>query len=97
MQVFDDFRPIYTSFIFILIILLIYILLYKNRLDKWNGFVTISISLITLIVSTYMTYLAGVLTDELTLSGDSVSFYMFIVVALLSIINVIAWLSKNRS
>lgn len=97
MDVFNEFRPIYSSFIGILIILSIYVILNKNRLDKWNGFMVISISFITLIVSTYMTYLAGVLTDELTLSGDPVSFYMFIATALLSIINVIAYFYRRSS
>ncbi|GIQ68565.1 hypothetical protein DUZ99_00020 [Xylanibacillus composti] len=96
MHVFDDFRPIYISFIFILIILLISIILYKNRLGMINGFVITSISLIILIASIYMTNLAGVLTDELSMSGDAVSFYMFIMVALLSIINVVAYFYKKR-
>lgn len=96
-NVFDYFRPIYISFIIILTILLINIIFKKNRFELINGFVITSISIISLIVSIYMTYLVGIITDELSMAGDSVSFYMFIIIALMSIINFVAYFNKKRS
>lgn len=95
-NVFDYFRPIYLSFIIILIVLLINIIFKKNKSELINGFVITSISIISLIVSYYMTYLAGIITDELSMAGDSVSFYMFIIIALMSIINIVAYAYFNK-
>jgi hypothetical protein len=93
---FDHFRPIYISFIIILTILLIYIFM-KNRFEFIDGFVITSISLTCLIVSIYMTSLVGTLTDELSMGGDSVSFYLFIITASMSVINFVAYFNRKRS
>ncbi|MGG1550262.1 MULTISPECIES: hypothetical protein [Paenibacillus] len=96
-EIFDYFRPIYISLVIILTILLVNIIFKKNRLELFNGFVITAISLISLIASIYMTYQIGIFADELSMGGDPVSVYMFIIIALLSIINIVAYFYKKRS
>jgi hypothetical protein len=94
-DIFDNFRPIYIFFIIILAISLIIVISQKNHLKPINGFTIISISFISSAVSAYMTYQIGILSDELGIGGDPVSFIMFIVVVIMSVVNLLVYLNKK--
>jgi hypothetical protein len=93
--IFNNFRPIYIFFIIILAISLIIVISQKNHLKLINGSTIISISFISSAVSAFMTYQIGILSDELGIGGDSVSFIMFIVVVIMSVVNLLAYLNKK--
>jgi hypothetical protein len=95
-NIFINFRPIYILFIIVLIISLLLMILRKNRHTMINGFTIAIITLISLAVSAYLTYQIGILSDELGIGGDAVSFMMFIVVAVLSLVNLLVYASKRE-
>lgn len=84
------FRPIYILFILVLIILL-FIMIFRNRHKVINGFTIAIITLISLAVSAHLTYQIGYLADELGTNGDTVSFMMFIAVVILSLVNLLVY------
>ncbi|WP_127590026.1 hypothetical protein [Paenibacillus lautus] len=95
-NVFINFRPIYILFIVILIITLMITIFLKNH-DKIISEFTLAItSIISFAVSAFMTYQIGILSDELGVGGDVVSFVMFIVVVILSFVNVVVYYFKKR-
>ncbi|GIP00854.1 hypothetical protein J14TS5_59390 [Paenibacillus lautus] len=89
------FRPIYILFILILIISLFIMIFRKDHHKVINGFTIGIITLISLAVSAYLTYQIGILSDELGIGGDAVSFYMFIVVVILSLVNPLVYAYQN--
>jgi hypothetical protein len=94
-EVFLHFRPIYLLFISISSLLLI-IVLFQNRDNKMaNGFTIMVVAFISLIVSAFLTYQIGVLSDELGIGGDAVSFFMFIAVVILSFLNPIVYFFRS--
>ncbi|WP_339292081.1 hypothetical protein MKY48_33335 [Paenibacillus sp. FSL W8-0187] len=89
------FRPIYILFILILIISL-FIMIFRNRHKIINGFTIAIITLISLAVSAHLTYQIGYLADELGTSGDAVSFMMLIAVVILSLANLLVYAYKRE-
>lgn len=96
-NVFINFRPIYILFIIILIISFLIIILQKNHYKIINRSTIITTLLITYIVSAFLLYQAGILSDELGMSGDTVSTIMFFVVLALGAVNYFVYLYKNRT
>ncbi|KOP65814.1 hypothetical protein AMS62_11555 [Bacillus sp. FJAT-18019] len=94
-DVFLNFRPIYILFIMILIISLLILTIGKNRRFLINEFTVAVITLSSVAVSAYLTYQIGILSDELGIGGDAVSFYMFIAIVLLSLVNLLVYLFKK--
>lgn len=95
-NVFINFRPIYILFIIILIVSLLITLFHKNYYKIINWFTIIIIISISLVVSAYMTYQIGILSDELAIGGDAVSFIMFIIVGILSFIISLVYIIKTK-
>lgn len=96
-DVFINFRPIYILFIMILIISLFILTIGRNRRFLINGFTIAVITLCSVAVSAYMTNQIGILADELGIRGDSVSLYMFLVIVMLSLVNLLVYVfQKNK-
>lgn len=93
-QAFIFLRPIFIAFIIILIALLCIIIFQKKQLA--NLFSVISISLISFTISAITLYSSGYIIDEYGLRGDEISFFMFIAIVGISLVNVIVYLTKNR-
>ncbi|MGG3280407.1 hypothetical protein [Paenibacillus solani] len=94
-DVFLNFRPIYILFIMILIISLLILMIQKNRQLLINGFTIGVVTSSSVAVSAYLTYQIGILSDELGIGGDAVSFYMFIAIVMLSLVNLLVYLFKK--
>lgn len=97
MPVLDDFRPILLFFIAIQLIVLVSILFYKRRSEGLQAVVMLSISLISTIASGYVVYLAGIWTDELSMAGDSISFFLLLASGCLCLIHVLAFFLTRRA
>lgn len=96
-EVFSNFRPIYTLFIVILLLSVLIVIFQRKRVYLLGGFARITLSLLCSVVSAFLTYQIGILSDELGVGGDPVSFMMFIAVVILSIVNVIIFPRKAIS
>ncbi|GEM_PF-4210659 len=97
MPVLDDFRPIILFFIAIQLIGLAFALFYKRRPEGVQGVAMLSISLISVIASGYVLYMAGVWTDELSMAGDPASFFLFLASGFLCLVHVLAYFLKRRA
>ncbi|WP_159887761.1 hypothetical protein [Paenibacillus puerhi] len=95
MTVFTNFRPIYILFILILATSLIVMVSLKNYEKLMNGSTIVGFSLVSSAVSAYLTYQIGILSDELAIGGDPVSFLMFMAIVFLSAANLLVYLIKN--
>ncbi|MCF6136590.1 hypothetical protein [Pseudalkalibacillus berkeleyi] len=80
-------RPVFITFLVISLLLFVTVLLPKPKTKFLNLFTVISISIISLIVSTQVLYYDAIIVDEIGLGGDEVTTYMYIIVAVFSIIN----------
>ncbi|NME06017.1 hypothetical protein [Psychrobacillus sp. BL-248-WT-3] len=91
-------RPVFITFLVLAVILLIAVVLFK--IPKWITAFTISIvSIISIVVCAQLLFLEGIIVDELNLSGDPASLYMFFAITLLSILNLLIYsfrLEKRR-
>lgn len=89
------FRPILILLVGILVILLITTLFQKKH-NKTINLSTISITVvISLVVSAFLIYQMGILSDELAVGADSASTILFIVIIILSLANVLAYILKR--
>jgi len=88
---FDYLRPVFITFIIVLLIFLLIVILQKGKCKLINGFSVISVSIICLLVSAINLWQIGIIADELGLGGDAVSSYMFLVIVGLSILNPIVY------
>lgn len=94
-DVFINFRPIYILFIMILIISLLILMIRKYRQLLINGFTIGVIISSSVAVSAYLTHQIGILSDELGIGGDAVSFYMFIAIVMLSLVNLLVYVLRK--
>jgi hypothetical protein len=84
--VFTYFRPVFMLFIFTLSTLCLLLLNKRFRAD--HKLLAVSISFLSLLVSGMLLFIEGVIVDELKLSGDARTFYMFVIIACLFTANV---------
>lgn len=80
-------RPIFYSLLAASVVLLVFIVWPKLRKRLLNIFAVVSISLLTFWVSVMTFYYHAIIVDEIGLGGDSVSFYLFLLIAALSVLN----------
>ncbi|MFE3572881.1 hypothetical protein [Lysinibacillus sp. NPDC059133] len=80
-------------FIFSLLVTLILILLKKSVV---NGYSVIMLAFVSCIVSGVLMIIAGYIADEVPSGGDPITLYMFLVVLLLSMVNMIFVSRKRR-
>ncbi|MFB7156379.1 hypothetical protein [Lysinibacillus sp. NPDC056232] len=80
-------------FIFSLLVTLILILL-KNSVV--NGYSVIMLAFVSCIVSGVLMIIVGYIADEVPSGGDPITLYMFLVVLLLSMVNMIFVSRKRR-
>lgn len=88
-------RPILVTFILMAFVLFITIILSKKNLKYINGVTVISLSILSIIVSAQVVVYAAIITDELGLGGDVVSFYMLLGIAALGLLNPLIYLKKR--
>ncbi len=86
----------FELFIIILILSLLIIIFQKSHYKIINGYAAIIILLFTYIVSAFLLYQTGILSDELGMSGDAVSTIMFFVLIVLGAVNYFIYLYKTR-
>jgi len=60
-----------------------------------NGFTVLSMSAISILVSGQLLYYSGIIVDEIGLGGDPVSFFLFLAITGIGIINLIIYFSTQ--
>ena len=92
----DDFRPILISFIVLLLILSLASIFYKGKRYFYLGISVMIVSLICTVLSAKFLWDIGIIADEKNMSGDPVSFVMFLFILGLSLLNLIIISFRNR-
>ncbi|WP_141540351.1 hypothetical protein [Bacillus cereus] len=86
-------RPIFISCIAILLLVML-VITYQRKV-LMNGFSLWLIILTCIVVSGITLFMSGFIVDEYNLSGDEQSFYMFLGIIVISILNVITFYIKK--
>ncbi|PGZ72790.1 hypothetical protein COE55_20975 [Priestia megaterium] len=55
-----------------------------------------AIAIISLFISGLILFLEGIIVDDLNLSGDTISTYMFLIIVALCLINSVTYAFKNK-
>ncbi|MDQ0888868.1 putative effector of murein hydrolase [Paenibacillus sp. V4I9] len=87
-------RPVFVTFILALLVVMVIVVFQKKKL--LNLFSVLFISSICCSVSALTIYASGYIVDEYNLGGDEISFFMFLAIVALSILNILIYLSKNN-
>ncbi|MGG1325069.1 hypothetical protein ABE225_30340, partial [Priestia megaterium] len=82
-------------FIFVLFALFITILM-QNKKQLVTDLHVITIAIISLFISGLILFLEGIIVDDLNLSGDTISTYMFLIIVALCLINSVTYSFKNK-
>jgi hypothetical protein len=93
---FDYLRPIFITFIILLILLFIAIL-QNNKQKLVNTFSVFSISVISVLISGITLFIEGSIVDNLNLSGDSISTYLFFIIVILCVVNLFLYFRKSKN
>ncbi|MEF7438294.1 hypothetical protein V4V36_13490 [Paenibacillus lautus] len=88
-------RPIFISSLVVSLLLFFILIIPKLKNKMINGFTVLSLSVISIFVSGQLLYNSGIIVDEIGLSGDPVSFYIFLAITGIWIINLIIYFSTQ--
>lgn len=88
-------RPIFVTFLIVSLILLVIIILPRTKNKVINGFTVACISILSILVSAQILFYCGIIVDEINLGGDAVSTYLFLAIAVISILNLIIYFGRH--
>lgn len=89
-------RPIFITFLLVSISLFLLVIMPTIKKKLVNSFSVISLSIISVIVSGQLMFYEAIIVDEIGLSSDGVSFYLFLAILILGITNPIIYFYKKQ-
>lgn len=89
-------RPIFSTILVISLILFIMLLIPRFNSKIINGFTVLSLSAFSILVSGQLLFYNGIIVDEIGLGGDPISFFIFLAIVGMGIINLIIYFYKNE-
>lgn len=92
---FTLFRPVFISILVGSLLLSLILIIPKLKNKLINGFTVISLSVLSILVSGQLLYNSGIIVDEIGLRGDPVTFYIFIAITGMGILNPIIYFSAR--
>ncbi|MER2090256.1 MAG: hypothetical protein ABS920_10985 [Sporosarcina sp.] len=87
-------RPVFFTFLIILMALLIIVVFQKRNLV--NLFSVVSILFICTFIPAMLLYAEGYIVDEYKLGGDAITMYLFLGIVGLSIITIFLFIAKRN-
>lgn len=96
-EVFSEFRPVFIVLLTFLILFFFISLVPKGRDTKITFFTVLTVSVTHAIIAGTLLVTENWFLDEFDLSGDSVTFYLFVGVILLAVLNPIVYKLRNRN
>lgn len=88
-------RPVFFTFLTVLSFLLINVV-FNQTFRSNNKLFTIGLSLLSFFICGMILFIQGTIVDELNMSGDSVSFDLFLAIACVSIANIVISFLKTK-
>ena len=89
-------RPIFITFLVVSLLLFFAIIIPKFKNKVINGITVIGLTGISILVSGQLLFYHGIIVDELGLGGDPVSFYIFLAIVGIGIVNLIIYFLMNK-
>ncbi|MCC5894015.1 MAG: hypothetical protein JJU16_01005 [Alkalibacterium sp.] len=97
LELFTQFRLVFGIILAILVIFLILSLIPKGRDAMVTFFSVLAISISHLAIATALLIVENSFLEDFTLDGDSLTFFMFLGIAGLAILNPIVYKLRNKS
>ena len=97
LELFTEFRLVFGIILAILVLFLVLSLVPKGRNTVVTFFSVLAISISHLAIATALLIVENTFLEDFTLDGDSLTFYMFLGVVLLAILNPIIYKLRNKS
>lgn len=94
--VFSDFRSVFILMLLIAFVSLIFSVIPRGRNSNINFLTILTISIINILVSGMLLYTENSLIKSLNMEADKLTFYFFIAVLILSIVNPIIFNNRNK-
>lgn len=89
-------RPVFYSFLLVVLALFIIVLLPKSLSRFMNGFTIASLSIFSIFLSGQLLFFDAIIVDELGLGGDGVSTILFLAIAVLGVANPIIYFIRKQ-
>lgn len=96
-EVFTQFRLVFGLILLFLGLFFILSVLPKGRDVTVTFFSVLAVSITHSLIAVALIWTEGVFLDSFSLSGDSITFYMFLAILALSIINPVVYKLKNKT
>lgn len=93
--VFTLLRPTFITILAVSLLLFFIIIIPKLKNKMINRFTVLSLSAISILVSAQLLFYEGIIVDEIGLGGDPVSFYLFLAITCMGIINLSLYFSRQ--
>lgn len=90
-------RPVFGTLLTASILLFLILIIPKARGKLLNGFIIISISVLSIVVSAQVLFYDAIIVDELGLGGDAVTTYIFLGIVGFSLLNPLLYFGRYRN
>lgn len=97
LELFTQFRLVFGVILAILVLFLILSLIPKGRDTMITFFSVLAISITHLAIATALLIVENSFLEDFTLDGDQMTFYMFIGILVLAILNPVVYKLRNKS
>ena len=84
-------RPIFITLLIVSVIMFILVILPRAKSKIINGFTVSFISILTILLSAQVLFYSGIIVDEIGLGGDAVSTVLFLVIVVMSVLNLLIY------
>ncbi|WP_235499265.1 hypothetical protein, partial [Aneurinibacillus migulanus] len=88
-------RPVLITFLIMSFILFFIISILKTKQKFINGFTVISLSILSIIISAQVVIYHAIIVDEISLGGDKISMFMFLVIGAFGFLNPIIYFIRH--
>lgn len=92
-----EFRPVFIIMAAVAVIFFVLSLIPRGRNSNINFATVLTVSVIQILVGGALLFTENNLVDTFDVTADNITFYLFIAVLLLSIINPILFKNRNKS
>lgn len=96
-EVFTQFRLVFGLILIFLALFLVLSVLPKGRDAVVTFFSVIAVSVTHSLIAVALIWTEGLFLDEFSVSGDSITFYMFLAILALAVINPVVYKLRNKS
>jgi len=94
--VLTNFRPVFIVMLAILLIFLLLSIIPRGRNSNINFLTVLTVSIVEVVLAAVLFYTESNLIDELGLTADRITLYLFIAILILAIVNPIVFRFRNQ-